>query len=74
MTTSRINLSRPLNEQPALLRLREAAALLGRTDRTLRSWEARGLIRFVRPAGGVPLVERSELERLLNESRGARAS
>ena len=65
-----IDLSRPINEQPAHLRLAEAAALLRRSVRTLAHWEARGLLRVIRPAGGAPLIARSELERLLAE--GAR--
>ena len=65
-----IDLSRPINEQPSWLRLAEAAALLRRSVRTLAHWEARGLLRVVRPAGGAPLIARSEIERLLEE--GAR--
>lgn len=65
-----IDLSKPLQQQPFLLRVPQAAALLGRTTRTLRAWEARGLLRVVRPAGGAPLIERTEIERLLAE--GAR--
>jgi predicted site-specific integrase-resolvase len=62
-----IDISRPLAEQPANLTLPEAAAWLRRTTRTLGNWEARGLIRVVRPAGGNPIIPRSEIERLMRE-------
>jgi len=62
-----VDLSRPLDEHPALMRMSYAAALLQRTTRTLYLWEAKGLIRISRPAGGFPLVPRSEVERLLRE-------
>ena len=57
----------PLTSQPIFLRVPEAAALLRRSTRTLRSWETRGLLRVVRPAGGAPLIARAEIERLLSE-------
>lgn len=63
-----IDISRPLREQPAYLSLPEAAALLRRSTRALARWESRGLLRVLRPAGGNPLIERSELERLLAEA------
>jgi hypothetical protein len=65
-----IDVSRPISEQPAYLSLSEAAALLRRSTRALARWEGRGLLRVLRPAGGNPIIERAELERLLSE--GAR--
>jgi len=62
-----IDLSRPLEEQPANFLVPEAAAWLRRTARTLANWEARGLIKVIRPAGGYPIIPRSEIERLMSE-------
>ncbi len=62
-----IDVTQPLTNQPAYLRLADAAALLRRSVRTIAHWEARGLIRVSRPAGGAPLIERAEIERLLSE-------
>jgi hypothetical protein len=62
-----IDITKPLDQQPAFLRLADAAALLRRSVRTLAHWEARGLLRVARPAGGSPLIARSEIERLLAE-------
>lgn len=62
-----IDISAPLAEQPRFLTVPEAAAFLRRSTRALARWEALGLLRVVRPAGGNPLVERSEIERLLIE-------
>ena len=59
-----------LSDLPALLTVGEAAAYLRRSTRSLRAWEARGLIRVTRPAGGSPLIARTEIQRLLTE--GAR--
>ncbi len=60
-----------LNELPRLLTPAEAAAAIRRSPRTIRRWLSTGLIRAVRVAGGNPLIERSELQRLLREG-GAR--
>lgn len=62
-----INTLRPLAEAPYLLTVSEAAAYLRRTVRCLARWETAGKIRMLRPCGGFPLVERTELERLLGE-------
>lgn len=62
-----IDITRPIHDQPAYLSLPEAAALLRRSTRALARWESRGLLRVMRPAGGNPIVARSELERLLSE-------
>ena len=62
-----IDISRPLSEQPANLTIPEAAAWLRKTTRTLGHWEAKGLLRITRPAGGNPIVPRSEIERLMRE-------
>jgi hypothetical protein len=63
----RIDITQPVERQPAYLRLADVAALLGKSVRTISSWEARGLLRVIRPAGGTPLVSRTEIERLLRE-------
>jgi hypothetical protein len=60
-----IDINRPITDQPAYLSVPEAAALLRRSTRALARWEARGLLRVLRPAGGNPLVARAEIERLL---------
>lgn len=64
---STIDVTLPIERQPAYLRLADVAALLGRSVRTISSWEQRGLMRVTRPAGGAPLIARSEVERLLTE-------
>lgn len=64
---ARIDVSQPLERQPAYLRFADVAALLGKSVRTISSWEQRGLLRVTRPAGGTPLVSRVEIERLLRE-------
>ncbi len=69
-----INLSAPLADQPRYLTLPEAAAFLRRTTRALHRWESVGLLRVIRPAGGNPLIERTEIERLLTEGAGRAAS
>jgi hypothetical protein len=62
-----IDLAAPVSALPAWLTLPEAAAYMRRSTRALARWEARGLLRVVRPAGGNPLVARAELERLLSQ-------
>lgn len=59
--------TRPLAELPALLTPGEAAEYLRITTRTLRAWEARGLISVTRPAGGQPRIQRDEIARLVAE-------
>jgi predicted site-specific integrase-resolvase len=66
-----IDVTKPIDQQPAYLRLHEVALLLRRSVRAIARWEHDGLLRgVVRPAGGVPLVPRAEIERILRE--GAR--
>lgn len=62
-----IDLSAPVATLPAYVTLPEAAAYLRRSPRALARWEARGLLRVTRPAGGNPIVARDEVERLLRE-------
>lgn len=62
-----IDISAPLAAQPRYLTLPEAALLLRRSTRALNRWESLGLIRVIRPAGGNPLIERGEIERILDE-------
>lgn len=62
-----IDLTAPIEKQPAYLTIAEAAAYLRCSTRALARWEARGLLRFVRPAAGYPLVPRCEIQRLLGE-------
>jgi len=64
-----IDLSAPVGALPRYLTIPEAAAYLRRSTRALTRWEAKGLLRFTRPAGGNPLIERGELERLIAEGR-----
>lgn len=63
----RIDISRPLSEQPCLWRLADAEAYLDVSKRTLNSWERKGLLRVVRPCGGLPYIERDEIARILRE-------
>lgn len=60
-------LLQPLARMPQLLTPTEAARALRRSTRCLRRWEQMGLLRAVRPAGGLPLYPRAELEKLLSE-------
>lgn len=62
-----IDLTLPIDKQPFNLTVPEAAAYLRRSTRCLAHWEAKGLIRVLRPAGGFPLIPRSEVERILRE-------
>jgi hypothetical protein len=73
-TALTIDISAPLTEQPRYFTLPEAAAFLRRTTRALHRWESIGLLRVIRPAGGNPLIERTEIERLLAEGAGRAAS
>lgn len=50
--------------QPHNLTQTAAARWLGVTDRTLRNWEAKGLIKGHSPAGGVKLYSIEDLKRL----------
>lgn len=62
-----IDIRTPIHELPAYLTVAEAARYLRLSTRALRRWRALGLLRVSRPAGGYPLVARSEIERLLAE-------
>ena len=62
-----IDLAAPLAKQPSYLTMKETAALLRRSVRALNRWESLGLLRVIRPAGGNPLIERTEIERILFE-------
>lgn len=64
---SRVDITLPIERQPAYLTFADVGALLGKCVRTISSYEQRGLLRVLRPAGGNPLIERSEVERLLTE-------
>ena len=70
---SSIDVTMPIERQPAYLRLADVAALLGKSVRTISSWEQRGLLRVTRPAGGAPLIARAEIERLLSEGISAQS-
>jgi excisionase family DNA binding protein len=56
-----------LEDLPRNLKIAEFAAEVRRTDRTVRRWIASGLVKTVRPCGGLPLIPRSELQRILTE-------
>jgi hypothetical protein len=71
--TLQIDISAPLDAQPRFLTVPEAAAFLRRSTRALARWEALGLIRVTRPAGGNPLIEPCEIERLLADGATADA-
>jgi hypothetical protein len=67
----RIDVTLPIERQPFYLTLADVAAIFGKSTRTIAMWEQKGLLRVTRPAGGAPLVARSEVERLLAEGTGA---
>jgi excisionase family DNA binding protein len=56
-------------ELPRNLKIAEFASEIRRSERTVRAWIARGLIKATRPCGGNPLIARSELERILREGQ-----
>lgn len=56
----------------SLLRLSQAADLLGVTTATLRTWDKNGTVRVVRSPGGHRLVPMSEVERLRGEDANKR--
>jgi hypothetical protein len=57
-------------EAPIALNQQDAARAIGVTDRTLRNWEARGLIAGRRVAGGVRLYAVEDLRRLAGGGGG----
>lgn len=65
-----VDITVPIERQRAYLRPADVAALLGKSVRTIAIWEQKGLLRVTRPAGGAPLIARSEVERLLAEGTG----
>lgn len=56
-----------IGDLPKLCTRAEAAKALRRNDRSIDRWIAKGLLRAIRPAGGHPLIPRTEIERLLVE-------
>jgi molybdopterin-binding protein len=54
---------------PTLIRVGEAAEMLGVSVETLRRWEADGRLRMGRTDGGQRVVELTEVSRLLAERR-----
>ncbi len=54
-----------------LIRVGQAAEMLGVTIETLRRWESDGRVRMQRSGGGQRLVDLSEITRLLAERRRA---
>jgi molybdopterin-binding protein len=60
-----------LHQEPALLRVGQAAEMLGISVETLRRWEAAGRLRMERSEGGQRLVSMGEVRRLLDERRRA---
>jgi excisionase family DNA binding protein len=63
----RIDITLPIERQPFYLTVADVAAIFGKSTRTIAMWEQKGLLRVSRPAGGTPLISRSEVERLLTE-------
>lgn len=63
-----IDITKPLSELPRFLTVREVAAYVRRSTRTISTWEQRGLIRVLRPAGGYPIIENAEVARILAEA------
>lgn len=55
---------------PAVLTLKQAAAAVGRTERTIRRWIKKG--RLPRIAHGQPLIRRDDLLRAEREEQEAR--
>lgn len=58
-------------DQPAQVRIGEAAAMLGVSVESLRRWERDGRLRIVRTSSGQRLIPLSEVLRLLEERRHA---
>ena len=63
----RIDVTLPIERQPFYLTVADVAAIFGKSTRTIAMWEQKGLLRVTRPAGGNPVICRSEVERILNE-------
>ena len=64
-------MTRDTDEGATLIRVGQAAEMLGVTVETLRRWESDGRVRMQRSAGGQRLVDLSEITRLLAERRRA---
>jgi len=58
-------------DQPAQVRIGEAAAMLGVSVESLRRWERDGRLRIVRTSSGQRLIPLSEVLRLLEDRRHA---
>ncbi len=67
---STIDISLPIEKQPAYLRIADVAALCRCKPRTVRAWLTEGVIRAHRPAGagGTVLIPRAEVARLLGKA------
>jgi molybdopterin-binding protein len=59
------------DHQACLVRVGQAAEMLGVSVETLRRWEAEGRLRMERSAGGQRVVDVEEVTRLLDERRKA---
>jgi molybdopterin-binding protein len=59
------------HQEPGLLRVGQAAEMLGISVETLRRWEADGRLRMERSGGGQRLVSMDEVRRLLDQRRRA---
>lgn len=63
----------PADPAPPLIRVGQAAEMLGVSVETLRRWEADGRLAMTRTEGGQRLVGLAEVTRLLRERRHAAA-
>ena len=59
----------PMNTSDQVVRVGQAAEMLGVTVETIRRWEADGRLRIARSSGGQRLVPVAEVTRLLAERR-----
>jgi molybdopterin-binding protein len=59
------------NEAPVILRVGQAAEMLGVSVETLRRWELDGRLAMARSAGGQRLVRIADVSRLLEQRRRA---
>ena len=59
----------PMNSSDQVIRVGQAAEMLGVTVETIRRWEAEGRLRIARSSGGQRLVPVAEVTRLLAERR-----
>jgi molybdopterin-binding protein len=60
-----------VDQEPSLLRVGQAAEMLGVSVETLRRWEVDGRVRMERSDGGQRLIAIDEVSRLLDERRRA---